>query len=227
MDTQELERRALICVNDYNGIIPYVEAFYIHSIIYSASRCLDSFYRYEALKDTKISADELISIVQEAVGHSAALSRYFWPSPIGKKKQPNLTKMKEIRGDKLRRAFGLDNNSVLYNRDLRNAWEHFDERLDSYFLENDAGYFFPNCIIGSHKLADDPVGHIFKILDIEEECLVLLGTKFFFSPIKESVKEVLAIAIQANEKGARLQPPTWLSSTKTDEEPKVTNPFNG
>lgn len=205
MDKQELERRALICANDYDGIIPYVEAFYIHSIIYSASRCLDSFCLYEALKDKNVSADELISIVQEAVGHSAALSRYFWPSPVGKKKQPNLTKMKEMRGEKLRRAFGLDDNSVLYNRDLRNAWEHFDERLDFYFLENDAGYFFPSCIIGSHELADDSSGHIFKLLDVEEECLVLLGTKFFFSPIKESVKRILAIAVQADKQGARLQ----------------------
>jgi len=205
MDTQELERRALICTNDYGGILPYVEVFYIHSIIYSASRCLDAFYRYEAIKDKNVPSDELISIVQEAVGHSAALSRYFWPNPVGKKKQPNLTKVKEMRGEKLRQAFGLDNNSVLYNRDLRNAWEHFDERLDFYFLENDVGCFYPSCIIGSHKLVDDPSGHIFKLLDIEEECLILLGKKFFFSPIKKSVKEILSIAIQADKQGGRLR----------------------
>jgi hypothetical protein len=205
IDTQELERRALICADDYGGIISYSEAFYIHSIIYSASRCLDSFYRYEALKDKDILPDELISIVQEAVGHSAALSRYFWPSPGGKKKQPNLIKVKEKRGEKLRLAFNLDDNSALYNRSLRNAWEHFDERLDCYCLENDSGDFFPRCIIDSHELADDPVRHIFKLLDIEEECLVLLGKKFFFSPIKESVQKILTIAEQLDKQGGRLK----------------------
>jgi hypothetical protein len=142
MEIDELERRASICAKDYDGIIPYHEAFFLHSIIYSAARCLDSFERYEHYKNQEIPADDLISIVQEAVGHAAALSRYFWPSPIGKKKQPNMNKLKEQRGLKLQKAFGLDETSSLYNRDLRNAWEHFDERLDEYLIKNDAGYFF-------------------------------------------------------------------------------------
>ncbi len=38
--------------------------------------------------------------------------------------------MRKTRGEKLRSAFKLDENSALFNRDLRNAWEHFDEQLD-------------------------------------------------------------------------------------------------
>ncbi|MEZ0122391.1 MAG: hypothetical protein AB9Q17_03695 [Candidatus Reddybacter sp.] len=208
MELDERERRAKLCIDQYGGIIPYVEAFYIHSIIYSASRCLDSFTRYEEIKNEKgVSADQLISIIQEAVGHSAALSRYFWPSPQGKKKQPNLKHLKETRGEKLRMAFRIDEQSALYNRELRNAWEHFDERIDTYFLENDSGYFFPGCLLENHNLADDSTGHIFKLLDIEAECLVLLGLKYFFAPIKEAVQAVLDIALAADTNGARLQSP--------------------
>lgn len=205
MDVDELERRAAICVTDYDGIISYVEAFYIHSIIYSASRCLDSFARYASLKQCNGSADDLISVVQEAVGHSAALSRYFWPSPQGKKKQANLVKLKEKRGEKLRRVFHLDESSALFNRDLRNAWEHFDERLDVYFLENDAGFFFPSCVLDNHSLADDPMGHIFKLLDIESECLVLLGVKYFFTPIRVAVQSVLDVALEADANGSKFK----------------------
>ncbi|MEQ1777185.1 MAG: hypothetical protein ABL863_01420 [Nitrosomonas sp.] len=207
MDIKELESRAMLCVNEYDGIVPHFGAFYIDSIIYSASRCLDSFNRYEVLKTKDVSAAELISILQEAVGHSAALSRYFWPSFFFDKKsqkQP-LAKLKEKRAEKLREAFYLNDNSVLCNRDLRNAWEHFDERLDSYLLENCSGYFFPSCIIGSHELADDPAGHIFKLLDVENECLVLLGKKYFFQLIKKSVETILAIAMKMNKNGASLQ----------------------
>ncbi len=207
MNIDELERRALLCADEYGGNIPYVEAFYIHSIIYSASRCLDSFARYDNSKSEDVAADDLVSIIQEAVGHSAALSRYFWPSTQGKKKQPNLAKLKKERGAKLRKAFLLDKDSALYNRDLRNAWEHFDERLDTYFIENDAGFFFPGCILGSHVLADDPTGHIFKLLDVEAECLVLLGIKYFFAPIRDSVQAVLNIAREADANGSRLQLP--------------------
>lgn len=205
MEVDELEKRASLVVSEYDGIISYVEAFYIYSIIYSAARCLDSFTRYDKLKSNNGAADELISLVQEAVGHSAALSRYFWPSLHGKKKQKNLTRLKEARGKKLRQAFQLDESSPLYNRDLRNTWEHFDERLDVYLLENNVGFFFPSCILGDHCLADDPTGHIFKLLDVEAECLVLLGDKYFFEPIRTAVQSVYEIALDADKNGSRLR----------------------
>lgn len=207
MDNTELERRAMLCISDYDGIIPHFGAFYIHSIIYSASRCLDSFDRYEVLKAQDVSAAELISILQEAVGHSAALSRYFWPSFFSAKKsqKQSLAKLKDKRAEKLRKAFYLDDKSVLCNRDMRNAWEHFDERLDFYLLENCSGYFFPSCIIGDHELANDPAGHIFKLLDVKNECLVLLGKKYFFQPIRKSAEAILVIAMRMNKNGASLQ----------------------
>ncbi|MCE9786044.1 hypothetical protein [Shewanella algae] len=75
LDIDEKERRAKLVVEDYNGIVPYCEAFYIHSIMYSAGRCLESFDRYRQLKKEEISPEYLICIVQEAVGHAAALSK--------------------------------------------------------------------------------------------------------------------------------------------------------
>lgn len=204
LDVEERQSRAKLVVDDYDGILPCCEAFYIHSIIYSAGRCLESFDRYLQLKKEDISPEYLICIIQEAVGHAAALSRYFWPSPSGKKKEPNQRLLKEARGEKLCKAFGLDHTSSLYNRDLRNAWEHFDERLDIYLLQNDAGYFFPNCLVDSHALADDPVGHIFKLLDPEEECLVLMGKKYFFIPIYGEVLRIFNMAMEAGKNGARL-----------------------
>lgn len=203
-ESDEIERRAGVVVSDCGGIVPYCEAFYLHSIFYSASRCLEAFERYDKIKSQDSKPDYLISIIQEAVGHAAALSRYFWPSPRGRKKEPNQKKLKESRGKKLRMSFGLDESSPLYNRDLRNAWEHFDERLDLYLLNNDAGFFFPNCVINSHTLADDPVGHVFKLLDPDAECLVLMGNKYFFAPIREEVSRILDAAMKADKNGSRL-----------------------
>ena len=88
----------MIVASEWDGIVPTIEAFYLHSIIYSASRCIDAFLRYESLDKTQDNVEELVSIVQEAVGHAAALSRYFWPSPQGKKNQPMLKQLKEKRG---------------------------------------------------------------------------------------------------------------------------------
>lgn len=213
LNDREKARRASIVIKDYSGIVPQSEAFYLHSIIYSAKRCLDSFAEYELLKNKDVDAEYLVSIVQEAVGHAAALSRYFWPSLQRSRNEQPLEQVKEKRGEKLREAFGLTKVSPLHNRDLRNAWEHFDERLDAYLLESDMGYFFPTCLIGSHTLADDPIGHIFKLLDPESECLVLMGSKYFFAPIHGEVETVLARAIEADRKGARLQ----LSSSEIQD----------
>lgn len=206
MDTEEKERRAAIVLNDFNGILPYTEAFYIHSLIYSSGRCVESFERYHFLKDEEgIDASYLVSVLQEAVGHAAALSRYFWPSPTGKKGQKDLIKMRTARGHKLLEAFDLDVSSPLYDRELRNAWEHFDERLDNYLLEHEAGYFFPSAIIGSHYLADDPVGHIFKLLDKEENCLVLMNKKHFFLPLHKEAKRIHDLANTYRKNGNRLR----------------------
>ena len=185
---EELERRAKLVADDLNGIQPHTLIFYNFSIRYSAERCLDAFLHYnEIRKNEEIDPDYLVSVVQEAVGHAAALSRYFWPSPGGGKKQPQMAILKKKRGEYLRKQFKLDNNSPLYNRSLRNAWEHFDERLDEFLIKTVAGMFFPTAIIGSHHEADDPISKVFKLLDPDEECLVLMGEKFFFAPIRDEV----------------------------------------
>jgi len=205
LTTEEIDSRAKIITEDCEGIHPPLEAFYIHSLLYSSGRCLEAFERYEHYKNKDVNPEYLVSLIQEAVGHAAALSRYFWPSPQGKKDQPNVKKLKEARGEKLRSSFELNKNSALFNRDLRNAWEHFDERLDLYLLEHEAGMFFPSCVVDSHKLADDPVGHIFKLLDPDTECLVLMGSKYFFTPIREEVSRVFNLCLEFDKKGCRLK----------------------
>jgi hypothetical protein len=66
---------------------------------------------------------------------AAALSRYFWPTTTGnKKKQAEQLEMRRMRGEKLRDIFKVTDDSPLCNRDLRNAWEHFDEKLDTYLI---------------------------------------------------------------------------------------------
>lgn len=194
MDNQELERRAKINTDLCNGIQPMHTVFYQHSIYYSAERCICAFNEYQrTLEDQTLDPCHLISTIQEAIGHAAALSRYFWPTSNGdKKKQPEQLEMRKKRGENLRTIFGVTDDSPLHNRDLRNAWEHFDEKLDTYLISNDAGIFFPNPIIENHSVADEPPGKIFKLIDPNSECLVLLGKKFFFGPIRTEVERIFA-----------------------------------
>ncbi len=203
LSIDERNRRAAI-VAEQGGILPYCEAFYIHSILYTANQCQQAFSRYRDASSSALPAEDLIATVQTAVGHAAALSRYFWPSRTNGKRLDNDSRLRKQRGERLRTSFQVTKRSPLFNRDLRNAWEHFDEKLDRYLLSTIAGDFFPTGILGNHSLADDPVGHVFKLLDTEAECLVLLNEKYFFGALRAEVDRVAAIATDAGRNGARL-----------------------
>lgn len=189
--------RENIIVKQHSGIYPVYEAFYIHSIIYSAERSEAAFQRFERAVTAKGEATLVVATVQEALTHAGALSRFFWPM---KKDMP----LAVARGERLRKAFKLNNASPLMWRKLRNAFEHFDEDLDRFLLKDPAGYFFPGPLVDSHTLADEAIGNIFKLVDPEEGICVLLGEKFEFRPIRTEVQSVLARALEMGKHGSRL-----------------------
>lgn len=105
----------------------------------------------------------------------------------------------------LRKAFQLDDSSPLKDRSLRDALEHFDERLDQFLLVNDAGHFFPTPMIDDHTLVDEPTAKIFKLVDPTEGYFAILGKKYQFEPIMPEVARILTLATSMVEKG-RLSP---------------------
>ncbi|SFJ53738.1 hypothetical protein [Bradyrhizobium sp. cf659] len=187
-ETEQARERArrTALVKEAGGILPIYSVFYERSVLYSASRAHDAFMRYEHGLDSGATADEIVSSVHEALSHAASLSRFFWPA--------RLQGVASARGERLRRHFGIDESSPLYGRELRNALEHFDERLDEYLLWNDAGYFFPDAAVDSHELADEAIGHIFKLVDPCRQIFVVLGQKFYFDPIRREVDRILEFA---------------------------------
>lgn len=203
LDQNELKSRIKTIVEECDGIYFPFEAFYIQSIIYSAERACEAFTRYNKGLSNEANPSFLVSSVHEALGHAASLSRFFWPSGLGNKV---LSSLKSARGAKLRSAFGLDDNSALRDRKLRDTLEHFDERLDRYLLNDPVGYFFPSPVIDRHELADEVIGNIFKLVDPGASCFVLLGEKHFFDSIRCEVEAVLEKAKIMDCNGGRLQP---------------------
>lgn len=182
---------------DYRGIYPIYEAFYIHSIIYAAERSETAFQRFEEAVALGKSAALIVAAVQEALTHAGALSRFFWPVKNG-------DQLAAARGERLRDAFALDETSALRWRKLRNAFEHFDEDLDRFLLEDRTGYFFPGPLVDDQTLADETIGHVFKLVDPKRGVCVILGEKFEFKPIRKEVQRVLSRALELNKQGGRL-----------------------
>lgn len=113
---QELDERASLISREFDGIFPPYEAFYIQSIAYAASRAQRAFERFDvahALRDSDVNQ---VSAAHEALGHSAALSRFFWPSKLGGKASEASRSLKATRATKLREAFALTDDSPLKER---------------------------------------------------------------------------------------------------------------
>ncbi|MCR8550797.1 hypothetical protein M4578_23475 [Salipiger sp. P9] len=197
LDEDGLKERETLIARQYQGIYPVYEAFYIHSIIYAAERSEAAFQRFDEAVAASCSAELIVATIQEALTHAGALSRFFWPM----KKQNQLA---VARGDRLRDAFALDEASAMKWRKLRNAFEHFDEDLDRFLLEDRAGYFFPSPLVDDQALADEAIGHIFRLVDPTHGICVLLGKKFEFQPIRSEVRRILSRAREMDEQGSRL-----------------------
>ncbi|MGE0234649.1 hypothetical protein [Methylocystis sp.] len=191
------EDRQVLIANDFGGILPYHEAFYILSIIYAAERADAAFQRFGRAYQNCENSSQAMAALQEALTHAAALARFFWP-------MKSKNKVTAARGKRLREAFALDDKSALADRELRNALEHFDERLDDYLVQDEVGYFLPMPIVGKHDLADDCQGHIFKLVDPESRICAILGRKFEFRSIQIETCSILDLARQMDANGSRL-----------------------
>lgn len=193
----EREQRSSIAIEQFSGIIPYAEAFYLQSIIYDCERSVTAFtelrvYLLEACSDAVCFA-----LLQQALMHAASISRYFWP-------QRSKDGLANARATKLRAAFGIADDSPLADRGLRNSLEHYDERLDMFMLEDHFGVLQPWPVIG--RIEDDRQGtlHRFKLLDPTQEACVILGERFEYGAIRKAVRSVLARALRFQRNGSRL-----------------------
>lgn len=186
MDDEERQRRIRIVVGDHEGIQPHYIAFYIEAIFYAAERGKIAFDRFTKLVSTGGTASDIVASAHEGLGHAAALSRFFFS--VDKRA------LARARAGQLRQIFAVGNGSALQDRDLRNALEHFDERLDDYLLEDIAGYLFPAPQVGDASLADDPIGYIFRLVDPATETFVLLGKKHVFGAMRAEVARIAELA---------------------------------
>jgi hypothetical protein len=197
MSDAERARREKIVIDDCQGILPYTEAFYLESIAYTAGRAVSAFIRFDEAVSTKDSNDDIVAAVQEALTHVAALSRFFWPA--------RKTALSNARGKRLREAFQVPEGSPLQSRELRNALEHFDERLDEFLLEDHAGSFFPSAMVDDASLSEEQTGHIFRLVDPKTSKFVLLGTAYSFGELHREAERIQSLAEESSDRGGRLR----------------------
>lgn len=187
----EMQERAKISAESYGGIQPMHLAFYIHAILYAAGRADAAFNRFDKRLSSNIDDAETVASVHEALGHIAAVSRFFFPVSI---RDAAFNKLAEARASNLRQRFSVDDDSPLLDRDLRNALEHFDERLDKYLLDDVFGNIFPGPIVNDAHVTDMPGYHYFRLVDPERQIFSLLGQKHEFGTVRSEIRRIADLA---------------------------------
>ena len=116
-------------------IQPHEEAVYIHGMLFCTNAAMDCVSELDQLVASKSEGIELLNKTQEIVTHLAAISRYLWP-----------VQRHEWRGAQLRSAFGIEDSSPLKSRNIRNAVEHIDERIDNALDGGFTGVVYPSYV---------------------------------------------------------------------------------
>lgn len=142
--------------------------------------------------------NELLDCLQNFINHSGAVARYFFPSFGGVKK--GRRDIHQKRAAYLRRVFEVDENSPLFDKRLRNAIEHFDERLDHYLEEGVVGQIYPSLILDDPEDTEVP-HHIFRAYYFNDGIYQVLGERHNIRPILDEMIRVNDMLVKFDENG--------------------------
>lgn len=123
------------------------------------------------------------------VNHCAAISRMFWP-PKNSRKDAHIRA--QVRGNYLRNALSIKDDHPVKGRQLRDHFEHFDERLDEW-AERSRYRNIVNRLLGPRQLVGgDGVedGDVIHHYDPETKIYAFRGQKFDMQELAAGVADI-------------------------------------
>ena len=155
-------------------------AFCAQSAARSIEAVADLMEQVEAAKSVnpldEVDPEAVLNELQNVVLQGAAVSRYFWP----------VRDTFKSRGEALRTQYGITEQSPLRSRDLRNAIEHFDERLDEYLSKGIVGTIIPHYLGPTPKRSDVP-RHFFRAYFVDTGVFEMLGQQYEIEPLSREL----------------------------------------
>lgn len=131
------------------------------------------------------------SAVQGFLTSSANVSKLFWPTPPRKGQKPKI----EGRGEALRKLFEIADDSPLSFRHVRNHFEHFDERLETWATSAPGGNLLDSNIIHDRskiKLSGLTPANYLRTLNTGSMSITFGGDEFAIQPVVDAVAAILA-----------------------------------
>lgn len=125
------------------------------------------------------------------------ISKILWP----------IKKRNDKRGNELRTALNVKDDSALKDRDLRNLFEHFDEKMDEWFKADDRHGFSDRNVGSTEGVIVPSAIEPLRTFDPETWTLTCLGKEFKLRPAIQAVNELYeATQNQIGQPGKKVKP---------------------
>ena len=186
-------------------INPLYEIFYIECIKSAAESAISSWAEINAIisdaESLRVNALKTIDLSENIVNQAGIISRYFFPS---KSKKVNKDKLHQLRAEKLRFFYKIEENNILTNRKFRNYIEHFDEKLDEFLNKPVAGDFSQKRVFWNSSEIDS-ITFVFKAYVISESKFISLNEGIELPKLIEEIYRIYILCVKFIENGERLR----------------------
>ena len=104
------------------------------------------------------------------------------------------------RGSELRESLGIDEDSSLKALEFVEHFEHFDKRLETWYVTSEQRRFFDSYTEPLDVLAETRPGDRFRGYDIENNTLLFHDEPYYLKPIADAVEELSRRAEEETQK---------------------------
>ena len=170
---------------------PFVERIFLEELTTQCAWAISSVQRMNEILQTKDAGGPQAFFQQaaELLQHAGLASKILWPpgSPVGFK-----NKRAKVRGIYLRTTLEITDSHALKNRNLRDHFEHYDERLDDWVVKS-PNRIMVNSIIGPRNTIGGNVvqdHEIIKLFDPQTNTLIFRGEPYDIQLLVNSVIDV-------------------------------------
>lgn len=155
------------------------------------NQCKFALDAYSEIKRPYQGSGRIFYSLQAFLVACGNISKIMWPQ-LPKKDEKRKQEL-IVHGETVRRSLSVNENSPLANRDLRNHFEHFDERIESWYRDN-KGRIFIDGFMGSRSRIQRSVeannAKLLRHFDPETEVAVFLDETYDLKPVISEIKHI-------------------------------------
>ena len=186
---------------DELGIYPTYELFYIECILSATESAINSLEEIDLiLSDSKLLKDfglKIIDLSENIINQAGIISKYFYP--------PSNLKIHQLRAEKLRESYQIEDSNILKDRKFRNHIEHFDEKLDKFLKSSINGDHIPPKSLFQSSVDINSITKVFKAFVIQESKLISLNEEIEIVPLMKEIYRIHDLCVKFLKNGRLCQ----------------------